>query len=1584
MKAHLSLRVCSILVAAILIGTVCGASGFAVYDPFAYLVSTNLDTQSPAPGASWADAGPAGPQITVQPGNQGVSGLPAPVGNRVEFRAAVGPSCRLSFGTNVTNGTIFFSFALRIADLAGLGPNGGFFAGLNPGVGPQPTTPSVIGTRVLARTVPGGYNLGLTKASSNVVDFVWDTNVFTIQHVVFVVGSYTFAGSSTNDDLARLWINPNPASFGAGAPPPGFLASTSGLDLTEIRSFVFMQRPAPAQAAISLADELRIGDSWAAVSPAAPLPSDFGDAPAPFPTLVAANGARHILTNGPFFGLNIDAEPDGLPNPTATGDDVTMVPDDEDGITFPWAAIVPGIANPIHIRVAGPGGFVNAWIDFNRNSQWTTNEQIYRNLYLTPGLHMINFPVPASASNGMSFARFRISTTTNLWFDGVAVDGEVEDYRVTITNRSRLNFNGLAHEANGNTSLEPASNLLQVVNLNATGDSVRIETGAVEGWRARIGYMEGACMGSLVTRAGATFRTALNGVVSGSNAVVYAAQFEGTGSNTLFTTDFSGINATRASVSLVGRSNVVLRQLILSNHMALAFAPSSSNCAATWRIQVANRLGTANSPEDIQPPVLWAFSSDDNGGEMQVTLPGQDVVNGVVAMVLDPLDETVQVNSISGAEFSGANVERFTLSREAVQRFKLFHGNLGDAQFETEENPAGLSSLVVTNIGSDGTDGIVIGTIRAGLNSSYWPVYEDSIQFKTEPIHFNSPPGLPAKPNLRSSLVRFGGQELEFGGQELELGGQELELGGQELEFGGQELGFASLTASDNNDVLLRCNFSGVGSSNIVLDVYDGAVLAGRMTLPAGDIGNIAGGAPFVGGRWATFPTTFRAEFASAFTLLVPGHPPLGGTSFEIAAADATEVPTGAAAVSIAVGDLPRVVITNVVIVQRELDFGDAPAPPYLTCLPSGARHRVIGQYCLGVLIDTEANCQVNDNLVGTADEDGVTFNPPPPWLPGTVVNVTAFVTKSGAMPARFDGWLDANGVAGFQAADRIFTGVPLAAGANALNFTVPAAAPVGATWARFRLSQAGVAGPGGYAPDGEVEDYQVAITRQNFAVSGLPHSTFGNAVATEIEPDRIVISNINAYGQDGIRIHLGESEGWIGTVGADLAASGRLEWQMRGTTQSPSNIVGRGSMVHNDGEIYAFADSSSIGATAHLVRAYSNGVLLASNVVPTAQAVYRFVGAAPSDIVIKWEMPRPDDRNPTCSGRWPQPCPIIINVPGGPVLNADSVSVTPVNATTPVCSLSTLEFTGTGVQALRIRDQHVRAFGHYHRAPATSILDPSISLCGSESNRIHLSGYDQTNGMVIVPVAPDLSHPIPVKHLNLSLLPVHLAANGAAFWLSATGRVSDGSIRSLGRTCLTRNGGALQIEAGFNDLGATQVRLDVISNYVAVGSITVPAGMLGTIAGNGAIVGCGKLAPGPTSPPCFWIDFNNFMTFTIGQQSFHGNELRVLAANATTQVLSLGNFEIQDIRVADPLVILGESSRARAPRLNPVVLVSGGNAGLRFGTERGVTYAIEYRNSLSVGSWDPLQSVIGTGGPLIVDDETAITPMRIYRVIAE
>jgi hypothetical protein len=167
-----------------------------------------------------------------------------------------------------------------------------------------------------------------------------------------------------------------------------------------------------------------------------PADLDFGDAPAPYPTLLASDGARHII---PFGGATLylgtvppDAEADGQPNATATGDNIAGM-NDEDGVTFP-TSFRGGLSSNITVTVTGSGGLLNAWIDWNHDGDWNdAGEQVCTNRAVSAGVNVIAILAPGSDTvSAGSFARFRLSSQSNLLLTGQAPDGEVEDYAVTL------------------------------------------------------------------------------------------------------------------------------------------------------------------------------------------------------------------------------------------------------------------------------------------------------------------------------------------------------------------------------------------------------------------------------------------------------------------------------------------------------------------------------------------------------------------------------------------------------------------------------------------------------------------------------------------------------------------------------------------------------------------------------------------------------------------------------------------------------------------------------------------------------------------------------------------------------------------------------------------------------------------------------------------------------------------------------------------------------------------------------------------------------------------------------------------------
>jgi hypothetical protein len=163
---------------------------------------------------------------------------------------------------------------------------------------------------------------------------------------------------------------------------------------------------------------------------------DFGDANDPtYPTLLPG-GASHVIL-GPWLGDltdGPDAEGNGQPDATATGDDLDGN-DDEDGVNIP--ILVQGKTDQITFEVngapaGGAGAWVKMWLDWNGDGIWQDPAEVIEDNWYTDGVYSVSVTPTYNSVIGQTFLRARISTQSGLGVGGPASDGEVEDHKVII------------------------------------------------------------------------------------------------------------------------------------------------------------------------------------------------------------------------------------------------------------------------------------------------------------------------------------------------------------------------------------------------------------------------------------------------------------------------------------------------------------------------------------------------------------------------------------------------------------------------------------------------------------------------------------------------------------------------------------------------------------------------------------------------------------------------------------------------------------------------------------------------------------------------------------------------------------------------------------------------------------------------------------------------------------------------------------------------------------------------------------------------------------------------------------------------
>jgi hypothetical protein len=262
-----------------------GASAeLILYEPFDYPSGQRvLGQTNPSTGNPWRLAAAVGTTDTTAI-NTAAGNLTAPpglsdaLGNSATITGVgnlSGATNRLGFptgtGANTNSGeTVYYSLLLRIDDVSNSNTGvGGFFIGLN-NLGDTASTPNPgsVAARLQVRQDPGDtskYNLGIVRqrapdAANPITSW---SGPMTPGETLFLVASSEMVPGNQND-IARLWINPDPSTFRDVTPPPATLIdNTTGIG-TDIGAFSILLRQSPAP--FLTLDELRVGDTWADVT----------------------------------------------------------------------------------------------------------------------------------------------------------------------------------------------------------------------------------------------------------------------------------------------------------------------------------------------------------------------------------------------------------------------------------------------------------------------------------------------------------------------------------------------------------------------------------------------------------------------------------------------------------------------------------------------------------------------------------------------------------------------------------------------------------------------------------------------------------------------------------------------------------------------------------------------------------------------------------------------------------------------------------------------------------------------------------------------------------------------------------------------------------------------------------------------------------------------------------------------------------------------------------------------------------------------------------------------------------------------
>ncbi len=221
------------------------------------------------------------------------------------------------------------------------------------------------------------------------------------------------------------------------------------------------------------------------------LPFDFGDAPDSYGTLHSSNGAAHSIRPTLYMGaVGPDSENGTFSDSNASADDTNGIDDEDLVSTFP--ALIQGansytLNNLSVFNNTGSPAYLVGWIDFDRSGSFDSDEAatVMVGSSASSQTVSLNWSSLPGLNPGTSYARFRLTSDTSIatgtasssLAKGIAADGEVEDYRLTISPGTNLSVLktvdtselAIINDADNSKNVSPGDTILFSIEVSNLG-----------------------------------------------------------------------------------------------------------------------------------------------------------------------------------------------------------------------------------------------------------------------------------------------------------------------------------------------------------------------------------------------------------------------------------------------------------------------------------------------------------------------------------------------------------------------------------------------------------------------------------------------------------------------------------------------------------------------------------------------------------------------------------------------------------------------------------------------------------------------------------------------------------------------------------------------------------------------------------------------------------------------------------------------------------------------------------------------------------------------------------------------------------